>query len=50
MNHKFDLKRMIEEIREDQAAEDAKHRKLTQEGVRKRVARRRARGSISRER
>jgi len=40
MEHKFNLRRMLEEIREDQAAIETKHRLLTADGVKQRVARR----------
>ncbi len=37
---RYDLKKMLEEIQEDDASEDTKHRKLSREDVRKRVAKR----------
>lgn len=40
MEKKFNLKQMLEELREDQAAEQTRHRLLTPDGVRQRVARR----------
>jgi hypothetical protein len=42
---RYDLKRILEEIQEDDAAEDTKHRKLSREDVRKRVAKRQRTGS-----
>jgi hypothetical protein len=41
---RYDLKKMMEEIQEDDAAEDTKHRKLSREDVRKRVAKRQRTG------
>lgn len=45
MAEKFNLKRMLEEIREDQAVKESKHRKLTQEDVKRRVATKHRTGS-----
>lgn len=39
MEAKFDLKKMLAEIREDQAAETTKYRKLSRDGVRSLVVR-----------
>ncbi len=40
MEKKFNLKQMLEEIREDQAAEETRHTLLSPDGVKQRVARR----------
>jgi hypothetical protein len=49
-NPKFNLKKMLDEIHEDQAAESTKHRKLSQDGVKRYVARKRKeRGRLNRE-
>jgi hypothetical protein len=51
MPEKYGLKKMLAEIQEDDAAEDTKHRKLSREDVRRRVAKRgHGGGQVDRER
>jgi len=40
MEELFSLKKILAEIKEDQSAEETKHRLLTADGVKQRVARR----------
>jgi hypothetical protein len=50
MSERYNLKRMLDEIREDQSTETTKHRKLTRDAVQDRVARKRkTRGTLSNE-